>query len=172
MYRIYPFVILFLTTALLQVYLYDTLSVSIYLDPLVYVAFVLLLPLDIRPVTLLGAGLAMGLAMDFAMGTAGLNTVPTLLIAFVRPYLVAGLYSRDDAREGGIPSPERLGRAVFAKYVVAAVAIHHTVFFALESLSASLLLHTALRIVASGAVTVACVRLIVSVFTAKRSVRV
>ena len=167
MYRIYPFVILFLTTALLQVFLFDNLSVSIYLDPLVYVAFVLLLPLDIRPVTLLGAGLAMGLAMDFAMGTAGLNTVPTLLIAFVRPY-----YSRDDAREGGIPSPERLGRAVFAKYVVAAVAIHHTVFFALESLSASLLLHTALRIVASGAVTVACVRLIVSVFTAKRSVRV
>ncbi len=60
MYRIYPFVILFLTTALLQVFLFDNLSVSIYLDPLVYVAFVLLLPLDIRPVTLLGAGLAMG----------------------------------------------------------------------------------------------------------------
>ena len=52
MYRIYPFVILFLTTALLQVFLFDNLSVSIYLDPLVYVAFVLLLPLDIRPVTL------------------------------------------------------------------------------------------------------------------------
>ncbi len=109
MYRIYPFVILFLTTALLQVFLFDNLSVSIYLDPLVYVAFVLLLPLDIRPVTLLGAGLAMGLAMDFAMGTAGLNTVPTLLIAFVRPYLVAGLYSRDDAREGASLRPSASG---------------------------------------------------------------
>lgn len=172
MYRVYRFLILFLATALLQVFLFDNLSVGLYLDPLVYIAFVLLLPLDILPVALLGAGLAMGLTMDFAMGTAGLNTVSTLLIAFLRPYLLVALCNRDDVREGGIPSSGRLGRAAFAKYLAAAVAIHHTAFFLLESLSASLLLHTALRVVASGAVTVVAVWLIASLFTAKRSVRI
>ncbi len=36
-------------TVLLQVFLFDNLSISIYLNPLVYVAFVALLPLDTPP---------------------------------------------------------------------------------------------------------------------------
>ncbi|HBX90150.1 MAG TPA: rod shape-determining protein MreD, partial [Alistipes sp.] len=73
MYRTYPYAILFVTTALLQVFLFDNLSLSLYFDPLVYLSFIVLLPLDIAPVVLLGAGLATGVGMDMAMGTAGIN---------------------------------------------------------------------------------------------------
>lgn len=105
MYRFFTYFLLFLCTALFQIFLFDNVSVSIYLNPLVYVAFIVLLPLDIAPVVLLGAGLAMGAAMDATMGAAGINTIATLLIAFARPAILAVLYRRDDLREGACLRP-------------------------------------------------------------------
>ena len=92
MYRTLPYIGLFAVTVLLQVFLFDNLSVSIYLNPLVYIAFLALLPLDTKPVALLGAGLLLGVVMDYAMGAAGINTIATLLIAFLRPALVNLLF--------------------------------------------------------------------------------
>ena len=43
MHRTLPYISLFVVTVLLQVFLFDNLSISIYLNPLVYVAFVALL---------------------------------------------------------------------------------------------------------------------------------
>ena len=115
MYRILTYSALFAATLLFQVFLFDNLSISIYFNPLVYVAFVALLPLDAKPVVVLLAGLASGVAMDFAMGAAGINTIATVLVAFLRPTILGMLYGRDDVREEGVPSPERLGTRVFVE---------------------------------------------------------
>ena len=167
MHRTLPYISLFVVTVLLQVFLFDNLSISIYLNPLVYVAFVALLPLDTPPVVLLASGLAMGVTMDFAMGAAG-----TLLVAFVRPALLRTLYTRDDLREGGVPCAGRLGRRVFLNYLIVLVLLHHAVFFSLEALSWMHLVRTLVRIVVSGAVSVAFIWIIARIFTAKLPVRV
>jgi len=158
---------LFVATVLLQLFLFDNLSVSVYLNPLIYVVFIVLLPVDTLPALLLVAGVAMGVTMDFLTGAAGINTMATVLIAFIRPFLLTNLYGRDDLRDGGVPSPERLGHHVFLNYLVVLVAVHHAAFFLLETLSWSHLLRTLMRIVASGAVTVAAVWLLTRIFTAK-----
>ena len=49
MYRTLPYLALFAATVLLQVFLFDNLSISVYLNPLVYIAFIVLLPLDTLP---------------------------------------------------------------------------------------------------------------------------
>ena len=172
MHRTLPYISLFVVTVLLQVFLFDNLSISIYLNPLVYVAFVALLPLDAPPVALLASGLAMGVTMDFAMGAAGVNTIATLLIAFVRPALLRTLYTRDDLREGGVPCAGRLGKRVFLNYLIVLVLLHHAVFFSLEALSWKHVVRTLVRIVVSGAVSVAFIWIIARIFTAKLPVRV
>ena len=43
MYRTLPYLALFAATVLLQVFLFDNLSISVYLNPLVYIAFIVLL---------------------------------------------------------------------------------------------------------------------------------
>ena len=83
MYRIVTYTLLFLVTVLLQIFLFDNLSVSIYLNPLIYIAFILLLPVDTPAVLLLFAGVAMGVVMDMLMGTAGINTMACVLMAFL-----------------------------------------------------------------------------------------
>ena len=167
MSRTIAYMLLFLSTAVLQLCLFDNLSVSVYVDPLVYVVFVALLPIDLPAVALLGLGGATGLAMDFMMGAAGLNTIATLLVAFVRPGLLRMLYRREDLRDGGIPSAERLGRRVFFDYLIVLILLHHAVFFALESLSWTHALRTVLRIAASSAVTLFFAWTISRIFTSK-----
>ena len=43
MYRTLPYLGLFAAVALLQVFLFDNLTISIYLNPLVYIVFIALL---------------------------------------------------------------------------------------------------------------------------------
>ena len=162
MHKTLPYLALFAVVVLLQVFLFDNLSISIYLNPLVYVAFIVLLL----------SGLATGVTMDLAMGAAGVNTIATLLIAFARPTLLGLLYSRDDIREGGIPSTGRLGNRVFLNYLIVLVLVHHAVFFSLEALSWAHIVRTIVRTVASGAVSVAFIWVIARIFTAKLPVRI
>lgn len=172
MYRTLPYLALFAATVLLQVFLFDNLSISVYLNPLIYVAFIILLPLDTPPVVLLGAGLLTGVVMDVSMGTAGINTIATLPVAFLRPMLLNLLCGRENVREGGIPSVERFGRRKFIDYLLLMILMHHTVFFLLEALSWEHLLHTVIRILVSSLLTLAFVWIIARVFTVKLSVRV
>lgn len=172
MYRTIPYLGLFAAAVLLQVFLFDNLSISVYLNPLVYIIFIALLPLDAQPVTLLGAGLVLGATMDFAMGAAGINTVATLPVAFLRPTLAGMICGRENVREGGIPSPGRLGSRKFFIYLLTLTLIHHAIFFLLEALSWTLLLHTVLRIAISSAVSVAFGWIITRIFTAKLPARI
>lgn len=172
MYRTLPYLALFAATVLLQVFLFDNLSISIYCNPLVYVAFLVLLPMDAKPVVVLLSGLVLGVVTDCAMGAAGINTIATLFVAFLRPTLIGLLYGRDDAREAGVPSPERLGKRAFMEYLVTLVVLHHAIFFLLETLSWAHLAHTVVRILVSSAVSVGFIWLIMRIFTAKLPARV
>lgn len=172
MYRTLPYIGLFAAVVLLQVFLFDNLSISVYLNPLVYVVFITLLPLDAQPVSLLGSGLLLGITMDCAMGAAGINTIATLPIAFFRPSLAGMICGRENVREGGIPSPDRLGSRKFFAFLLVLTLIHHTIFFLLEALSWRLLPHTILRILLSSALSVAFGWIVTRIFTAKIPARV
>ena len=49
MYRTLQYAILFVVLVLLQVFLFSRIGISIYVHPLVYIAFILLLPIEIAP---------------------------------------------------------------------------------------------------------------------------
>ena len=157
MYRTVPYIVLFLILALLQIFLFDNLSISINLCPLVYIGFIVLLPIDAP--------------MDWAMGAAGINTIATLPVAMLRRPLLQSVCGKEGIREGGIPSSIRLGQGGFLRYLVAMVVVHHFLFFMLESLSWAQLFHTLVRLVVSSAVTVGFIWLLARLFTTKLTVR-
>ena len=167
MHRKLTYLLLFAVLWLVQAFLLNNLTLSIYFHPLIGIVFVLLLPLDTRPIVLLGCGLVCGLAADYAMGTAGLNVAAPLPLAFLRRNLVALVSNREDNREEGIPSPEHMGRRVYWIYLVLLTGLHHLLFFLLEALSWQQLPQTALRLAASGAVTVGVIALAERLLTAK-----
>ena len=172
MHRLFPYTLLFVTTLVVQAFLLDNLTISIYFAPMIYLAFVLLLPLDTPPVALLAAGFVTGWLMDCAMGTDGLNVIATLPVALLRPGIVGLCYTREDPHEGGIPSAARFGRGKFLRYLVLCVALHHLLFFAFEELSWAQAGRTLLRTLVSGTASVGFIWLAALLFTLKRTTRV
>ena len=164
--------VLFAATQLLQAFLFNNLTLSVWFNPLIYVAFVALLPLETPHGLVLLGGLAAGFAADWFMGGAGINTIATVFAAFVRPFLLELLFEKENIREGGIPSSERLGRWGFLRYLAVFVLLHHFVFFALEALSWARFGQTLLRVAVSGTAAVALTWLAARLFTSKLTVRV
>lgn len=171
MHHVPAYILLFVILSLTQIFLLNNLIAGSFLCPLIYVAFLILLRLDTQPIVMLACGLAMGVLMDITMGVAGINTIASLLIAFLRPSIIRLVSPHEELREDGIPSPERMGSTLFWSYLVVMVVLHHTVFFTLEALSWGHILRTLLRIVLSSGATILLVWLTGRLFTAKISAR-
>lgn len=171
MHHVPAYILLFVALSLVQIFLLNNLVVGSFLCPLIYVAFLILLRLDTPPILMLGCGLAMGVLMDITMGIAGINTIASLLIAFLRPSIIRLVSPHEEVREDGIPSPERMGSTLFWSYLVVMVVLHNTLFFTLEALSWGHVLRTVVRIVVSSGATILLVWLTERLFTAKISAR-
>ena len=155
MHRTLQYAILFIVMVILQIFLFSRIGISVYVHPLVCIAFIVLLPMEIAPLALLGLGLLLGVTLDFFMATAGIHTVAALLAAFCRPALLNVLVGKDEAKK-------------FVRYASAMILIHSTAFFLLEALSWSFFYRTALRIALSSAVTLPLVYFCQKLFSVNR----
>ena len=171
MYRTGEYILLFAASVLLQIFFFDELSLSACFAPLVYSVFIILLPLNTPSIAVLAAGLVTGVVMDFAMGTAGLNTIATLAVAYLRMPLLNIIFGHNNVREGGVPSAARMGRRHFGYYLVAMTLLHNALFFGFEAFTTSYLWHQLLRFAVSAAASLLFVWAIARLFTSKLSVR-
>ncbi len=167
MHRTLPYIGLFVLVTLLQVFLFNNLTISVAMSPLIYVTFIFLLPIETKPISMLLWGVVMGVTMDLTMGTAGINTIATLFVAHFRALMLTVICGRDTARDGGIPSVERLGANHFFRYLLFFVFIHHLIFFSLESLSTTYLLRVVWRFAVSFATTMTFVWILSRLFSTK-----
>uniref|UniRef100_UPI0040578CD6 rod shape-determining protein MreD n=1 Tax=Alistipes sp. TaxID=1872444 RepID=UPI0040578CD6 len=129
------YIILTVVVLFVQVFILNNLSMSPLVAPMVYIVLVVMLPIEFPQWKLLGVGLLLGLLMDLTMGTAGLNTLVTLPIAFFRQpllYLLTGI--SHISKEEGIPSVKRLG-VRFHRYFIIMITLHSLLFYFVEWLS-------------------------------------
>lgn len=159
MHRTLGYILFFITMVLLQAFLFNNLNLSIYIYPLVYVAFVILLPVETPHAVVLLFGLAAGITMDAASGTAGLHTIASLFSAFCRPLLLRLSVGKEEANEGGIPNPDYLGHMAFLRYSGVFILLHCLVYFSFEALTWSYYYLTLARVVLSTIVTIPLVYL-------------
>ena len=114
----------------------------------VYVACILLLPEEIDRMYLLLIGFATGFIVDVFSNTLGMHAFATVLIAYIRPFLIQ--YQMDakglERVDIGIRGQ---GFGTFLAYLMPLVLIHHSVLFLMEMNNIGMILHTLLRIGAS-----------------------
>jgi len=80
--------LIFILLIMAQVLVFNNIQFSGYVNPYVYIMFILLLPVDIPAWLLLLLSFATGLIIDFFSGTPGMHTSATLTAGFVRPYVL------------------------------------------------------------------------------------
>ena len=124
-----------LVVLFVQVFVLNNLSISPLVAPMVYIVILLMMTIEFSQWKMLGAGLLLGVLMDLTMGTAGLNTLVTLPIAFFRrPLLYALTGLSPMSKEEGIPTIKRLG-VRFHRYFAIVIVLHSLLFYFAEWLS-------------------------------------
>lgn len=153
MHRVVEYTLIFLVLVLLQVFLFDNLNLSPYLYPLVYVGFIILLPVGLHPAWTLLLGFLVGAVTDLLSGTPGLNTIASTATAFCRPALLNLTIGKDALQEIILPLPLQTGRAKWMKYAGAAILLHCMLSFFFEAASFRYAGFTLLRIAGSATTT-------------------
>ena len=122
----------FIFLLLLQVLVLNNIQFSGYINPYLYVLFILMMPFDTPAWIVLGSGFLMGLSVDTFMNTAGMHAAATVAMAFVRSYVLKIFAPREGYEFGTEPTLRYMGPAWYLSYSGILVSIHHFVFFYIE----------------------------------------
>jgi rod shape-determining protein MreD len=137
----------FLVLAVLQVVVLNNINLAGFLNPYVYVLFILLLPFETPPWLLLISGFGMGLAIDAFTNSWGLHTAATTFMAFSRPTVLGLITSKKEYEPGIRPGIRDLGLYWFLSYAFSLVFLHHMALFYLEAFRFSEFFPTLMRVV-------------------------
>ncbi len=143
----------FAVLLLVQVLILNNVRLGGYINPYVYVLFVLLLPVDIKGWALLLSAFFGGLAIDMFMDTLGMHTAATLFMAFCRPGVIRMISVKADFEKGTIPSISNMSLGWIMIYSLLLIFLHHTFLFFLEIFSFSEFWQTLSRITLSSLFT-------------------
>jgi rod shape-determining protein MreD len=154
------FGLIFILLILLQVLLFNNIQFSGYVNPYVYIMFILLLPIDIPSWLLLLLSFATGLIIDFYSGSPGMHCSATVLVGFVRPYVLRIVAPRDGYESGSDPSMLIYGFRWFLAYASLIVLIHHLALFYIEVFRFAGFFRTLFRVILSSMFSVTFILLI------------
>ena len=125
-------IIRFLFLVFIQVLIFNNIQISGLINPYVYVIFILLLPFETPKLALLGLAFLLGISVDLFANTPGMHSTATVLMAFLRPYVLSIIAPRDGYETGTFPRVYYYGFFWFLKYAAILVTIHHLTLFYLE----------------------------------------
>ena len=154
------FGLIFILLILIQVLLFNNIQFSGYVNPYVYIMFILLLPVEIPSWLLLLLSFTTGLIIDFFSGSPGMHTSATVLAGFVRPYVLRVVSPKDGYEPGSDPAMLTYGFRWFFFYTLLIVLVHHTALFYLEVFRFADFFRTMLRVLLSSIFSITFILLI------------
>jgi rod shape-determining protein MreD len=107
-----------------------------FITPYLYYLYILWLPFNMPRLSLTSIGFLFGLCLDYFTETPGLHAAACTLIAYVRPFVINLLISKEGADKSyASPSIRSMGWAPYATYVLVLTLLHHTYLVFLEWMS-------------------------------------
>ncbi len=159
--------LLFLLLVLLQVLLLSRIALFGIVTPVVYIYFLLKLPIGRSPFYVIISGFLLGLVIDIFFNTPGMNAAATTIVAaFRRP--IMNLFFERVQHDEFVPNIYNEAGA-FIRFTVFTVSLHLTLLFFIESFTLFNLVNTLLRVVTSVIVSVALILAMDSLTYKKKS---
>ncbi len=147
--KVLKYILWFVGLLFLQVVVLSNMGLSKWVFPFGYLFFFLYIEKGTLKWVLLLLGFLMGFFVDMFLNTHGLHTFSTVLIAFIRPYILAGLAPRDSASENILPTFRNMGLKKYLIYAGILVLIHHLFVFYMDEFSIDSFLFTLLQVILS-----------------------
>jgi rod shape-determining protein MreD len=158
--RILRFSLIFILLILLQVLIFNNIRFSGFINPYIYVMFILILPVEIPSWFLLMISFVLGAVMDIFCASPGMHSSATVFAGFIRPYILRFVSPRDGYEPGSDPSMIIYGLRWFLIYTALIVIIHHTILFYLEVFRFAAFFSTLLRVILSSLFSVTFILLL------------
>jgi len=125
----------FIMLVLLQVLILNHINFLGYVNPYLYILFILLYPLDGNKGLLIFLSFFIGLSIDIFGDSGGIHAASSVFIAYIRPMLLKfsfGVsYEYNMVKINKVPLIERL------TYIASMVFLHHIILFSMEIFSFS-----------------------------------
>lgn len=147
----------FFILVIIQIFLLNQIRLGGYINPYLYVLFILLLPFETPRWLLLILAFALGLTIDIFSGTMGMHTAASVLMAFARPCVLKMIATKAQYESGVKPGIQDMGFPWFFSYAGLLIFIHHFLLFYIEVFRFSEFFTTFFRVILSSIVTLALV---------------
>lgn len=148
------YILIFVLLVILQVFILNNIQFSGYINPYIYILFILILPFEIPKWFLLVLGFILGITIDLFSGTIGMHSSATVMMAFLRPYVLKVISPRDGYESETLPQLRFYGFNWFLKYSIILIFIHHLFLFYIEVFRFSHFFTTLLRVILSSIFTI------------------
>jgi rod shape-determining protein MreD len=126
-----------------------------------YINFILILPLHTNRNVLLVSAFGLGFLMDGFYDTLGIHAFASVLIAYLRPFLISSIGSKVEITELNI---QNTGLYWFMTYSFILIFIHHLTIFFFQQFNVKMFLDTLIRVISSSLFTLLAVILIQYLF--------
>ena len=161
---------IFILLVLFQGLILNNIEMGGYINPYLYILFILILPFETPKWATLVLGFLLGLSIDIFTSTLGMHTSASIFMAFIRIYLLDLIRPRDGYEFNTTPNLQDMGIVWFSMYSSVLIFLHHLFLFFVESFKFSQFFETLGRTILSTIFTVALV-FIVQLFNYKNSSR-
>lgn len=158
----------FILLVSLQVFLLNKINFFGYLNPYVYILFIMLLPFETPGWFLLLLAFLTGLVIDMFANTPGLNAAATVLMAFLRPAVINLVGNKPDYDQSGEPSMRDMGFQWFLPYAIMMVMIHHLALNLIDVFNFYEIGQTFLRVIISSIFTIIFILLAQYMFSGQK----
>lgn len=146
-------VIRFLALVAIQILVMNKVQFNGYLNPYIYILFILLLPLRTSQPGMIIAGFLLGIAIDFYSGMMGIHTAATLFISYFRSRIMKVVIGITEEDFVSVPGLKTLGSFRFIYYAGVMTLIHHLILFYLEVFTFQHSADTLIRVLANTVVS-------------------
>lgn len=132
----------------------NNIQFSGFINPFVYIVFIMMLPVKIPGPLLLIIAFFTGLLIDMFSNTMGMHAAACVFMAYTRPTVLRYLAPREGYEAESIPSVRVQGFTWFLIYASILTLIHHLVLFYIEVFRFSEFFTTLFRVVLSSVATI------------------
>lgn len=161
-------IIRFIVLVAVQVLIIKNIELGRFINPFIYVLFIIILPFETPKWVLLLSGFIMGITIDMFYDTAGMHAAACVFMAYIRPGILKLFSPRDGYEFGTQPTIQYLGVPWFLSYSAILIFLHHLILFYIEVFRFSEFFSTFFRVIISTIFTVLLVVISQYLFNRKK----
>ncbi len=143
----------FLTLVLLQALIIKNIDLGRFINPFIYVLFIISLPFETPKSLLLLFAFVTGLAVDMFYDTFGMHAAASVFMAYCRPKVYKFFSPREGYEVGMQPTIRQMGSSWFISCASVLILLHHFVLFYIEVFRFSEFFSTFLKVILSSVFT-------------------